>query len=192
MIDLKTRWINDRIDYNGEQLRAHWIYNNFDIHGDCLVAFCGGCEVWGDSMVDLADIKENRYIFSENMLHFIAEFFELDLEKAIYRQRLLLCIIGDIIRNICPDLKLERCGDDLIVSIKDVRRKMSVSIATLSSVSTLIHTGLNISSKNTPLPTIGLEDLRIDPEMLAMQVLEIYKQELHQIYLARCKVKGVS
>jgi hypothetical protein len=90
---MQTKFIQKRITYDGAQLAPHWIYKNFDICGDAMVGFVGPADVPIKNMVDLEDVKSKSPIKSLLMLHFIAEFFDSDLEKAIYRQRLLMVII---------------------------------------------------------------------------------------------------
>ena len=83
---------------------------------------------------------------------------------------------------------LIRRGDD----IYDEDAKLSVSIATLSGISTLIHTGINISSHNTPVKTKGLiSDYNLDPTAFSKEVLGAFKNELESSWLARCKVRSV-
>ncbi len=199
---MHSKFVEKKIDYTGEQLRSNWIKDNFALEKDAIVAFIGAADV-KEHMVDLEDIANEEHIFSEKMLHFIAEHQDNDLEKAVCRQRLMISIIKDWINKIGEPFDfaqgtryswapsgvevLYRKGDDLFVE----DRKLSVSIATKSPNSTLIHTGLNISSKNTPVKAIGLEDLKIDPEMLALRVMESYTREIEDIYKATRKVKQV-
>jgi hypothetical protein len=121
------------------------------------------------------------------MVHFIIEHFDMDLEKTVTRQRLLISIMRELLCSMGAPHELKREGDDLYLGT----RKASVSIATLSPVSSLIHTGVNISSKNTPVSTIGLEDMAVEPIFFAKTVMEAYRQEIENIYMARCKVRGV-
>jgi len=184
---LKTLFVDEQIKYTGEQLRSLWAYMNFNLKGDCIVAFVGGCDVDLTEMVDMADVKEEAKIFSRSMLHFIVEHFDTDLEKAILRQRLLVEIARCAINEMLGRDALRREGDDLF----DGDRKLSVSIATASPVSTLIHFGLNISSRDTPVPTVGLEDYKIAPRKLADVIMERYAREMDEIDEARAKVRGV-
>lgn len=184
---MKTEYIKERIDYSGKELQSHFAYGRFDIMGDSLVAFSGGCEVKIADLVDLADVKEKEGIYSEDMLHFIGEFFDYDLDRTILRQRLLIAIIKDAVAEL-SDCPLVRRGDD----IYEGEYKLSVSIATLTPVSGIIHTGINISSKNTPVPTKGLNDYGIEPTSFASRVLEGFVKEMEGIDVARCKVRGVS
>ena len=184
---MKTEYIKERMAYSGKELRSHFAYSCFDIMGDSLVAFSGGCEVKIGDLVDLADVKEKEGIYSEDMLHFIGEFFDHDLDRTILRQRLLIAIIKDAVAELSGSPVVRR-GDD----IYDGEDKLSVSIATLSPVSGIIHTGINISSKNTPVPTKGLKDYGIETQAFAKTVLDRFAKEMEDVNVARCKVRGVA
>lgn len=180
---VQTKFINKRTKYDGTQLAPHWIYKSFDICGDTIVSFIGPADVALKNMVDLEDVKSKSPIYSELMLHFIAEFFDTDLEKAIYCQRLLMVIIKECLEK-RMEKRLLRRGDDLY----DGKKKLTVSIATASPVSTLIHAAINISTRNTPVLTEGLENYRISAKALSKEVLDVFQRELKSIEIARCKV----
>src|SRR4030095_989557 len=91
-----------RINYDGTQIHSLWAYRSFGVQGDSLVAFQGGCEIPFSNMVDLEDVRAKSRIASPLMLHFIAEHFDLDLEKAVLRQRLLAAIVPDEPRRGVP------------------------------------------------------------------------------------------
>jgi hypothetical protein len=55
-------------------------------------------------------------------------------------------------------------------------------------VSALIHAGINISSRNTPVPTRGLADYGIEPRAFAEEILAAYAAECESAWRARCKV----
>lgn len=184
MKDIKTLFISEKLTYDGTQLSAHWIYRKCDLQGNALISFIGACDVPIHQMVDIEDVKSQSPIYSEAMVHFLGEFFDLDLEKTVYRQRLLMVNIKELLEQKLTRV-LTRKGDD----IYDGDLKLTVSIATLTSVSTLIHAGINISSHNTPVPTRGLEDYDISPETFSREVLERFKLELESSWLARCKVR---
>lgn len=187
MIILLTKFIKEHTNYDGSQLSSLWAFRNFSLQGDSIVAFRGKCDIPLDNMVDLADVMAKDYIYSEDMLNFIIEFFHLDLEKTIYQQRLFITIIKETLEKTL-NIKLTRSGDDLFYGLG----KLTVSIATLSPVSSLIHTGINISSHNTPVKTASLGDLGVtDIEDMASQLMKSYTSEIANIKLARCKVRGV-
>lgn len=172
--------------YTGHALRSHWIYQQTGQSGDAIIAFHGLCDVRLSEMVDLADVQDNAPIYSENMLHFLIEHFQTSLDSMILRQRLFTSILQDLLRNAgCTQLR--RSGDDLF----DGEAKLSVSIATVSPVSGLIHLGLNISSHNTPVRTIGLADYGLDWKTIADQALKAYCDEMQQVQKALVKVRWV-
>ncbi|MBR1618827.1 DUF366 family protein [bacterium] len=184
---MKTLFIDDEIKYIGSQLAPHWIYKKFKIQGDSIVAFCGECEVKLSEMVDIEDVINNEPIYSKCMLSFITEQFNIELEEGVLRQRLLITTIKEVLES--RGFKVNRDGDDLFVNDK----KLSVSIATKSLTSVLIHTGINILSEGAPIAVSGLEsDLGIkDVKEFALEVMKRYSDEIDDIILASTKVRGV-
>lgn len=176
--------------YDGTQLRSLWAFRRYNLQGDSIVAFRGPCRVELDKLVDIQDAINGEFIYSPDMIHFIAEHFDLDLEKAVYRQRLLVSLARDLLADNI-DRPVTRAGDDLFVE----KRKLSVSIATISPVSTLIHTALNINADGAPVPAIGLLELGFGDEEavfdLANRICREYANEVQDIFMARCKVRGV-
>lgn len=184
---MKIKLIQEEIKYIGSQLVPHWIYKKFNIQGDAIVAFKGECEVKLSEMVDIEDVINNEPIYSKYMLSFITEQFNVNLIEGVYRQRLLICIIKEILEE--RGIFVKRKGDDLIIK----GGKLSVSIATKSLTSILIHTGLNIISEGAPVKATGLEnDLGIkDIDNFALEVMRRYSEEIEDINLASTKVRGV-
>jgi len=184
---MKTKFIDDEIRYIGSQLAPHWIYKNFDIMGDAIVAFVGECKVDLCEMVDIEDVINNEPIYSKYMLSFITEQFGIGLSEGVYRQRMLICIIKELLEK--RGIKVFRDGDDLLID----GRKLSVSIATKSITSVLIHTGLNILSEGAPVKASGLtSELGItDIKAFALEVMDKYSSELDDITFACTKVRGV-
>ena len=181
------QFIEEEMTYTGDQLRSNFAYRQFGIMGDSIIGFCGGCDVKPEFMVDIEDIKSRSTIYSESMLHFIIEHFDTDIEKAILRQLLLATIIQESIHDRKKDVVMKRMGSDLY----DKDAKLSISVATVTPISSLIHFGVNISSEHTPVKTRGLKDYGIDPRMFALEVMERYVREQEEIQRARCKVKWV-
>ena len=184
---MKHKFINDEIKYIGSQLAPHWIYKNFNIQGDAIVSFIGECEVKLTEMVDIEDVINNEPIYSKSMLSFITEQFGISLIEGVFRQRLLICIIKELLE--ARGIFVVRNGDDLMINNK----KLSVSIATKSINSVLIHTGLNILSEGAPVEASGLKsELGIDNIIsFANEVMIKYCNEIDDIILASTKVRGV-
>ena len=93
---MHTKLIEKEIKYIGSQLAPHWIYKNFKLQGDAIVAFIGECEVALTEMVDIEDVINNEPIYSKSMLSFITDQFNVNLVEGVFRQRLLICIIHRI------------------------------------------------------------------------------------------------
>lgn len=184
---MKTKFIDEEIKYIGSQLAPHWIYKNFKIQGDSIVAFLGECKVDLTEMVDIEDVINNEPIYSKYMLSFISEQFGVGLTEGVFRQRLLICIIKELLEE--KGVFVVRNGDDLMID----GRKLSVSIATKSITSVLIHTGLNILSEGAPVKASGLKsELGIDNiKEFAQTVMQRYADEIEDIILAGTKVRGV-
>ncbi len=184
---MKTKFIDENIKYIGSQLAPHWIYKNYKIQGDAIVAFVGECEVKLTEMVDIEDVINNEPIYSKLMLSFISEQFGVNLVEGVLRQRLLISIIKELLEE--KGGFVVRQGDDLMIE----GRKLSVSIATKSITSVLIHTGLNILSEGAPVKACGLtSELGItDIKDFAVEVMNRYANELEDIRLASTKVRGV-
>lgn len=184
---MHTKLIDKEIKYIGSQLAPHWIYKNFKLQGDAIVAFVGECEVALTEMVDIEDVINNEPIYSKSMLSFITEQFNVNLVEGVFRQRLLICIIKELLEE--RGVFVVRKGDDLMID----GRKLSVSIATKSTTSILIHTGLNILSEGAPVKASGLtSELGItDIKEFALEVMKRYSEEIEDINLASTKVRGV-
>lgn len=187
---MRTVFHSEQLAYTGHQLRSHWIYETFGVQGDAIVAFRGPCRVELSEMVDREDVLAGADIRAAEMLHLIAEHFDRDLTRAVLRQRLLICMVAERLARALAHTEmpsLRRAGDDLYVG----ERKLTVSIATASPVSTLIHVGINVDATGAPVAAVGLSECGIDVDELAEELLAAYADETEDIYLATCKVRGV-
>jgi hypothetical protein len=180
---LSTRVLESGPCYDGTPLAPHWIYRSTGILGDALVAWSAPAQVALTEMVDLEDVRAEAPIASPEMLHFLGEWFFDSLDLAIGYQLLLVVTAKEALesRGIGP---LRRRGNDLYFD----GRKVSVSIATRSPVSVLVHFGINVRTEGTPVPTAGLREWDVDPADFAADVLARYRDELERWHKARAKV----
>ncbi len=179
-------FIEKEIKYTGRELSPHWIYKNFKLQGDAVVAFLGEAKINLDKMVDIEDIINKEPIYSKKMLHFIAEFFETPLTQMVFAQRMLIIIIKENLEKM--GFGTTRFGDDLFFEGK----KLSVSIATKSLTSSLIHTGLNVTYEGAPIEVSCLNDFGIkDYKNFALKIMKDWIDEINSIKNAVCKVRGV-
>lgn len=181
-----TRWCDERIDYDGSQLRAHWLLARFGLVGDAIVGFRGACRVAADEIADLEDL-DGPGIAADDMVHFLWEDFTgPDLLLAVHRQRLLAAQVAELVRELAGAAPLRRSGDDLWID----RGKLSISIATVSPVSALIHFAVNATPGGAPVATATLADLGVDPVAFGREVLTRVAAEQASIALARAKVRA--
>jgi len=168
-------------------MAAQWAYRKTGQAGDSIVAFEGSCEVKPDAMLDLEDLQAGSVIKGPHLLHFIVEHFDLDLEKAVLRQRVLASIVGaELERRLGRVLRRE--GDDLY----DEKRKLTISIAALTGVSSKIHFAINVKeSKGVGVPTQGLDAYKIKAREFGQAVLEAYRREMESVHMARVKARPI-
>jgi len=176
----------ENLKYDGSQLTSHFAYRRFGILGDSCVAFLGPCEVGLTAMVDLEDVRRQAPIFSREMLHFVAESFSFDLRAAATFQRLMVATVQAELAQRGLS-RIQRRGDDLYAG----DGKLSVSIATVSPVSTMIHLGLNVVGEGAPVQAIGLRDLGMDPREFGGRCLKAFSEDYQGILRAATKVRGV-
>lgn len=190
---MKKLFIQNKIKYDGSQLRPLFAYENFNLMGHSIIAWIGECDVQLDHMVDLEDKIVNSKICGKQMLHFIVEVFDSSLREMVALQRLFSSMVKDEIFLLCPSQPLVREGDDLYLESSAGRKKLSISIASKSAVSGMIHFAINISNEGTPVPTLSLSDLNIsDVQSLSEKILEKFTQEFETIQQATMKVKPLS
>ncbi|MFH1874173.1 MAG: DUF366 family protein [Pseudomonadota bacterium] len=184
---MNYKFLKKELVYDGTQLAPHWIYKKTQILGDAIVSFIGPANVPLENMVDLEDVVNQAPIYSPLMLHFLIEHFNCDLKNIVFCQRIFCAIVLEELLKKIGSTKIIRRGDDLFEQDK----KLSVSIATISPVSGLIHLGINIETKGTPVPTKGLKDYQIDPKEFAELVMKRYVEEMLMVETAKCKVRPV-
>lgn len=188
---LQCRFLNQKIHYDGSQLRSLFGYQDHGVLGDSLIAWQGSCDVSDDHMVDGEDLRANAKIRGGHMLHFIFETFVGNLITGVCWQRLFAAVMRDIIVEMAIEkslaLKLKRDGDDLWCE----DRKLSISVATVSPASVLFHFAVNVDNVNTPVPTLSLVDLGVDAEQLVQRVFAKWTAEFNSIVAASKKVRWV-
>ncbi|PIR25717.1 MAG: DUF366 domain-containing protein [Deltaproteobacteria bacterium CG_4_10_14_0_2_um_filter_43_8] len=180
---MKHAFLTQKITYTGLELRSGWIAEHAKLEGDAIAAFIGPANVPIEHMVDLEDVAANAPIYSPLMLHFLVEHFDLNMNLAAARQRLLVLLACEALgqKGIHPLRK----GDDIFVKGK----KLSVSIAAPAPESTCIHFALNIDTEGTPVPTSGLRDLSVEASSFAEELMTAYVREIAEMKHSTQKVK---
>lgn len=184
---MNSLFIEKEIKYDGSQLTSHFAYKNFNLKGDSIIAFVGPVSVPITKMVDIEDVISNKPISSDKMLNFIIEIFDNNLNTIIWIQRVFISIIEEELNRILNSNSVIRNGNDLFYNNK----KLSVSIATISPVSALIHTGINIKNTGAPIPISCLEDMNIDYKSFGLKIMELFVKEYQSVDYAKSKVNWV-
>ncbi len=189
-----TKFIDKEIAYDGTQLRSLYAYLEHGLLGDSIISWIGPCDVSFDHMVDGEDILSKSEIRGARMVHFLVEKFQATLPEMVALQRLLAAIVIDVVvekeRGV-PRFHIRRQGDDVYLIMPDGAGKLSISIATVSPSSGLLHFAVNVTNDGTPVKTAALEDLRFAAREFAELVLKAFAEECISIREATMKVKWV-
>jgi hypothetical protein len=199
MTSMGYSFVEESIPYTGRELESGWVGKKTGLPGgDCAAAWVGPCRVETEDLVDLDDAREGAFIEAASMAHVIVEHARCTLQAAVLRQRLLVCILGEVLRE--RGITAVRDGDDLFVD----GRKLTVSIAAPAGATQehpapsggwlgtcLIHLGINVDPAGAPVPAVGLEELVVSPRELLETLLERYRRELATAAHAEIKVRSV-
>lgn len=176
-----------QMDYDGSQLHHAFAYEQAKALGATICYFRGSANV-KEHLVDLEDSLANDFIKSKEMCHFIIEIPEATITEMVVWQRLFISMCTDNLREECGDkVIITRKGDDIMVG----DRKLSVSIATLSRFSGLIHVGINIEvGEGCPVDAIGLLDFngRGYPSIFGSGMAFAFAEEYNDVKNATFKV----
>ncbi len=188
---MKSIFIDKEFKYDGTQLRSLFAYLDYELMGDSVTAWVGACDIPNEHMVDGEDLLLNAAICGDKMLHFIVEKFDISLFAGVSLQRLFASLAVDQLVDLMADkelaINLYREGDDIYLE----DRKLSISIATQSPTSTLVHFAVNVINDGTPVSTLSLEDLDVNPKIFAESLMAAFCKEVETITQATQKVKWV-
>ena len=184
---MQSKWLEQKTKYDGTQLRSLYAYLSHQLLGNSMVAWRGACDVSFEHMVDGEDLLDQSFIRGSDMLHFIIEVFDVSLLSGVFMQRLLASIIKDLIESQNPKIHLLREGDDLYYD----KRKLSISIATVSPVSTMVHFAVNVNPAGAPVAACGIEEMGLEPKSFAEKVMAKFTEEFHSCQIATMKVRPV-
>lgn len=189
---METLFIDKKFAYDGTQLRSLFGYLEYGVLGPSIVSWVGPCSISFDHMVDGEDLLQEAVIQGDEMLHFIIEVFDRDLFSGVALQRLFAAIAKDYLqeqgRGVLLNHSLYRDGDDIYLQNK----KLSISIATKSPVSVMVHFAMNVTNAGTPVETLSLQDLELNPQSVAKELMQKFQDEFSSITKATQKVRPIS
>ena len=196
---MKCLWLDEKHKYDGSWLQPLHNYLKHGVLGDSVVSWSGPCELNPSHIIDGEDLRSGSKIRGDFMLHFILELFGYPLSGAVAFQRLMGEILIDQIdlKKKSEDYKsedrkltgfgLKREGDDIYQGEK----KLNISVATCSALSSLIHFGVNVTNKGTPVPTCSLRDFGVtDEKGFALDFMKALKEEFTGMKRAWMKVRS--
>ena len=188
---LKSQFIKQEFAYDGSQLRSLFGYLSHGVQGDSVISWIGACAISNEHMVDGEDLLAGETIAGDRMVHFVIERFGHSLAAAVALQRLFASMLMDLFREHVADPEtaemFHREGDDIFFG----PGKMSISIATVSPVSALIHFAVNVTNEGTPVKTAALRDIDFPPEDFARAAMKRLADEVASIDEAVVKVRWV-
>lgn len=209
---MKSLFIDREFSYDGSQLRSLFAYLGHGVQGTSIVSWIGPCDISNEHMIDGEDLLAGETIAGSRMVHFIIERFETQLFGAVALQRLMAAIVLDLCREHTARAsasvrssagvtsaggsaasttastrvgEFRREGDDIFLG----DGKLSISIATVTPVSALIHFAVNVSNEGTPVKTAALEDFGFDAKDFANEVMRRVVREVESIETATVKVR---
>lgn len=177
--------LEEEIVYTGRELRSGWVAAQTGLVGDSAAGFVGPCHVANEDLVDLDDARAGTFINAASMAHIIIEHPGCGLETMVWRQRMLVALLCEILGE--NGLDVHRSGDDIFFD----ERKLTVSIAAPGPETSLIHLGINVDPDGAPVPAVGLEEMTIEPRPLVNELLGRYVRELSSARHATTKVRPV-
>ena len=185
------QYVKENMCYDGSQIQPLWALDKMGIKGSSVVSWMGPMEIDPKKIIDVEDV--GLEIKSDKMIHFIVEHFDCqptNIKLCYHRQRILVMILKDELSK--WGVESTRSGDDLFVGSK----KLTVSIATISTTSMKIHLGVNITSEGTPedVETVGLLEIgninESDLLKIIKKVSKLYINEIESIEMDISKTRS--
>lgn len=143
--------------YDGELLHNRFAYKYFKnriLPQGNIIAFRAPAKVEAKGMIDMEDVINNDFIYSEDMIHFMYEIPILSCPfGAVAFQRLFNTLIANLLSTKYISAPIEMDGDDMIVhksfdqrNTQQHKGKASVSIVYVKNGVTMGHTGINVKA----------------------------------------------
>jgi len=140
--------------YSGEILHRRFAYKYFKnrvLPQGNIIAFRAPAKVEAEGMIDMEDVLNNDFIYSDDMMHFLYEVPLLtNTFGAVAFQRLFNTQVANILSNDFVKAPIEMKGDDMMVikdfvqrGVKQQKGKASVSIVQVKDGAALGHTAIN-------------------------------------------------
>ncbi len=160
-----------------DAMRPHWALKKFDLWGDSMVIFRGPMNIKPDEGIDLKEFKRGTVFPKGDILHFIIEHFNDELEKGVLRQNILVSIAEEkLAHRIGSSQKILRWGDDLY----DEDRRLTLTAVAPTLVSVKIHLGICIDA-DEDAGFAGISEYSLDPNELGEVIGNQYRADIRRL-----------
>ncbi|RKZ33730.1 hypothetical protein DRQ33_03645 [bacterium] len=169
--------VPDAMEMTIQAMRPHWALKEFDLWGDSMVIFRGPMNVTPQECIDLKEYKRGTVFPKGDLLHFVIEHFNDNLETGILRQNILVSIAEEkLVHRIGSAQKVLRWGDDLY----DEDKRLTLTAVAPTLVSVKIHFGICIDS----FPEsgfAGIDEYSLDPIELGEVIGNQYRADIRRL-----------
>ena len=186
--------------YDGAQLHNRFAYRYFKnrvLPQGNIIAFRAPAKVEAAGMIDLEDVLNADFIYSEDMIHFLYEIPILDNPfGAVAFQRLFNSNIANVLGTNYLKAPIEMKGDDMIVhqsftknGITQEKGKASVSIVYVKNGVTMGHTGINVKAGDRA-PSFAYSTQLDDQQAINFMenCIDVFYHIIEDIFIATTKV----
>lgn len=188
--------------YSGELLHSRFAYkylkDRTQPQGN-IIAYRAPALVEAAGMIDMEDVLNNDFIYSQDMMHFLYEIPLLDNRfGAVSFQRLFNAMAANILSTKYINAPIEMSGDDMMVhkdftqrDVKQVRGKASVSIVHVKDGIALGHTGINnIAGDRAPVFAYSCNLTDQNANDFMNEVIGMFHNMVNDIFIATTKTIG--
>lgn len=185
--------------YDGSLIHERFAYRLFrdkvQPNGN-IIAFRAPAEVETNFMIDLEDLIQNDFIYSEDMVHFCWEIPNIDFFGGVCFQRLFNTYIGHILAEIIQR-SVQIDGDDIHIEeptenptgLVIPNGKCSVSITHPCNGAIIGHTGINVKTGiKAPSHAVSTNMSEKQIHEFMQKVIGVFYQTTNNIFVATTKV----
>lgn len=185
--------------YTGPLLHNRFAYRYFKervLPQGNIIAFRAPAKVEASGMIDMEDVLNGDFIYSDDMMHFLYEIPILsDPFGAVAFQRLYNSLIANTLSVAYVNAPIEMKGDDLLVhkpftqnGVEQLKGKASVSIVHVKNGVTLGHTGINVSAgKAAPVFAFSTNLTDNQVENFMNDCINIFYSLVEDLFVASAK-----
>lgn len=185
--------------YDGTLIHSRFAYRYFKERVSPLgniVAFIAPMEVLAEGMIDLEDVLEGAFIYSDLAVNWCWEVpIVQDAFGSVMLQRMFVSTVANILVPLVG-AEIEIDGDDIWVmkehtqgGVTQMKGKASVSIATVNDGVAMGHLGINLKAgKKAPAFAFSTDLKEKQVDVLLDDSIKAFYGMLHDVFVATCKI----